>query len=167
MLAQASLAARTISFSKDVIGKEVIDSAGFKAGRVRDVAVRLADGRVEVVGVVVHNRFVPWHVVKSFGMDMYLNTRWFALGCQPVPGDALLICQQILGEQLVDSTGRPIGHVDDIGMVWDAEAKELRFEYVLTGPYLSIGVTQGSKRTPWRNVVGIRQKPRALVVRRD
>ncbi|MEM7813903.1 MAG: PRC-barrel domain-containing protein [Candidatus Aenigmatarchaeota archaeon] len=167
MLLQASIATRAISFSKDVMGKEVIDSAGFRAGRLRDVVVRFADGHAAVAGIVVHNRFVPWHVVKSFGRDVYLTTRWFALGCQPIPGDAMLVCQHILSEKLVDSAGRHIGHVDDIGMVWDAESKELKFDHVLTGPYLSIGVAQGSKRIPWRNVVGVRSKPRALVVRRD
>jgi sporulation protein YlmC with PRC-barrel domain len=156
---------RTISLATGVIGKEVIDSSGFKAGRIRDLAVRFIDDRVEVVGVVVHNRFVPWHVVKSFGLDLYLNTKWFTLGCQPIPGDALLVCQHLLGEQLLDHHGRPIGHVDDIGMTWDADAKELRFEHVLTGPFLSIGLPQGAKRIPWSSVTGIKSKPRAVIVR--
>jgi sporulation protein YlmC with PRC-barrel domain len=165
-LSSTSSVARTISLAKDVVGKEVIDDSGFKAGRVRDLAVRFLDGKVEIAGVVVHNRFVPWQVVKSFGLDVYLNTRWFALGCQPIPGDAILVCQHLLGERILDAHGRHVGHVDDIGLTWDATAHELRFENVLTGPYLSIGISQGSQQIPWSHVIGIKQKPRAVVVKR-
>lgn len=157
---------RAISLANDVVGKEVIDDSGFKAGRVRDLAVRFLDNGVQVAGFVVHNRFVPWNAVKSFGIDVYLNTRWFALGCQPVPGDAILVCQNLLGERILDTHGRHVGHIDDIGLTWNAEAKELRFEHVLTGPYLSIGLSQGSQQIPWSNVIGIKGKPRAVVVRR-
>jgi len=166
MLTQISSTARTISLAKDVVGKEVIDDSGFKAGRVRDLAVRFLDGKVEIAGVVVHNRFVPWNVVKSFGIDLYLNTRWFALGCQPIPGDAILVCQNLLGERILDAHGRHVGHVDDIGLTWDATEHALRFEHVLTGPYLSIGISQGSQQIPWSHVIGIKNKPRAIVVKR-
>lgn len=166
MLLQTSQTTKTLSLSKDVVGKEVIDSVGFKAGRVRDLAVRFIDGSVQVAGVIVHNRFVPWHLVKSFGLDVYLDTRWFALGCQPVPGDAILVCQHLLGERLLDQHGRHVGHVDDVGMSWDATARELKFEHLLTGPYLSIGLSQGSQQIPWAHVIGIKNKPRAIVVRR-
>jgi len=166
MLVQNSSTARTISLARDVIGKEVIDSSGFKAGRVRDLVVRFIDGQISVAGVAVHNRFVPWQVVKSFGIDLYLNTRWFALGCQHVPGDAILVCQHILGERILDSYGRHVGHVDDIGMTWDAVSHKLKFKHMLTGPYLSIGISQGSKQIPWEHVLEIKNKPRAVVVKR-
>jgi len=165
-LSQNQALARPVSLSKEIVGKDVLDSSGFKAGRVRDLAVRLTDEGVKVTGVVVNNRFVPWSVVKSFGMDLYLNTRWFAIGPQPIPGDALLVCQHLLGEQLLDQHGRSMGHVDDIGLVWDANAHELKFNHVLTGPYLSIGMPQGSKQIPWSHVLGIKQKPRAVIVKR-
>jgi sporulation protein YlmC with PRC-barrel domain len=166
MTLQQTPTARTVSFSKDVIGKEVIDSSGFKAGRIRDIAIRFVDGCTQIAGVVVHNRFVPWNTVKSFGADLYINVRWFAIGAQPVPSDSLLVCQQMLGEQLLDQHGRTIGHVDDIGMVWDAASKQLSFDHVLTGPYLSIGLPQGSKQISWQSIVGIKQKPRAIVVKK-
>lgn len=155
-------------FSRDIVGRDVVDAGGVASGKVRDAVAMPCNGGLPVVtGLVVEKKFIPWEKVASIGRSIKLNAGWFSIGPHPIPGDALFL-RHILDEQLLDHDNRAIGRVDDLCLKHDAASHRMHVTHIFSGPLLRIGLGMGHRKIPWVCVERIaRTKPTAIVLRLD
>jgi sporulation protein YlmC with PRC-barrel domain len=159
---------RFFRYTRDIVGKNVVDSGGFVSGKAKDLVAMLSDGEnPDVIGIVAEKKFVPWNMVEHIGDDIRLKVRWFSIGPNPIPGEAIFL-RHILDEQLVDPHNRALGRVDEIGLRHDAASHRLHMTHILSGPFLRIGLGMGLRKIPWHCVMKVRKtKPTAIVLRLD
>ncbi|MBI5061548.1 MAG: hypothetical protein HZB67_04515 [Candidatus Aenigmarchaeota archaeon] len=161
----------SLRFSKDMIGRPVIDRFGFKIGKVRDVAIPLSSFKEPyptVAGFMVEKKFIKWGMIAKLGKHLTLKESLRKGDICPIPRDQMFVGKKLLDEQLLDMQGKSIGRVDDIRLVYDATGSILKVAGLYSGAsalLMRIGIDIYGNVIPWSCIEKIRENPSGIVLR--
>jgi CBS domain-containing protein len=103
----------------DHLGQDVLDARGERAGRVRDLAVRLDEPFPRVVALLAGSRRdaarVDWNEIDTFeGSQVTLRGTAPAAGSAPKGEAELWLARDVIDHQVVDLDGRRVARVGDV-----------------------------------------------------
>ena len=154
-----------LRYTKDLRNKEILDSKGRRFGRIDDLVLGSLENNPNIEGIVSEKTFIPWSFVAGFGEYAMLNKRLFEVPQQQLDANKILLCKQLLDEQLIDEHGSHIGRVDDIALTYSNKERGLKVSGICTGIQIRMGIQKYYDIIPWESIRGFQQKPSALIIK--
>jgi sporulation protein YlmC with PRC-barrel domain len=158
-----------VRLTKDILGKNVIDSNGFWFGNIEDIVVGDNFGGFPVVeGFVSKKRFIKWNDVKTLGKGIILNKRAFLIQPEAIAVNKILLGKHILDEQLLNHEDKCVGRIDDLAFMYDHYEKNLRLVGIFSGAGIRLGIEKNCNLIPWTAVSRIKHdNPKAVIVKEN
>lgn len=140
-------------FLSEILGRPVVTSQGAPLGRVGDLKIRLGEMFPKVVGLVVRPRrrgrprSLPWSEVESLSGQAIVLKPGAEARLAPVESgqDEILLREELLDQQVVDTSGARIERVNDIHLLIVDE--DLRIVHV------EIGIRGILRRMGWLRAI--------------
>jgi CBS domain-containing protein len=140
-------------FLSEILGRRVVSSDGAPLGRATDLKIRLGEMFPKVVGLVLRPRrrgkprSIPWPDVESLSGQTIVLKPGAGAGPAPVESgqDEILLREELLDKQVVDTSGARIERVNDIHFLIVDE--DLRIVHV------EIGIRGLLRRMGWLRTV--------------
>jgi sporulation protein YlmC with PRC-barrel domain len=106
----------------ELLGREVVDGTGVRAGRLVDLAVDLGEVEPEVLRLLIRKgrrgqlREVPWVVVADLGPPVRLRSDAEPGVASPEGRSELLLAAHVLDRQIFDGRGMRLRRVGDVDL---------------------------------------------------